>query len=780
MSESDGANLPEGTAAEALAEILAYEKEYQTWEQRGEAIVKRYRDERSEATNIRAVIRKFNVLWSNTETLRPTLYARLPRVQVERRFKDADPVGRTACEIAERAGNYLLETSPFDNVQRLCVQDLLLPGRGAQWINYRAEMSEVEQPMDSDDPKEDEEVKEPELEKVREMIEPIYVAWRDFGHSPKRTWQEVTKVWRITYMGRKQLVKRFGEKGESIPLDRKADDTKDKSPDSLNDTASVYELWDKKTRKVCWVHKNEKDYLDESDPPVDLQDFWPLPRPIWSTLTNDTLVPVPLFALYQDQAAELDKITNRIGRFTDGLKLAGVCDASVPELTRLLSPNGAADNMLIPVANFAALQEKGGINGAVQLLPLQDISSTLLQLYEAREQILNVIYQVTGIADIIRGATNPNETATAQSIKGQFASLRIKDTQAEVARFARDAARIMVEMAVELYEPETLYEMVQADQFTKLTAQEQQRAQTQAQFAQITRQPAPPPPKPMEEFQQALRMLRDDKMRSFHIDIETDSTIAMNEQEDKQNVTEFLAALGQFMQGFGPMIQEMPALAPVAGEALLYATRRYKAGRSLETAIEKAVAQIEQAATQPKPPPPEMLKIQAEQQAKQADLQRQKEKDAADIQTDRLKNDQDAQANQAKIAQDAEKAKTELQIKTAELALKERELELKERELHLKARDSENTAKATERSHQLEEAKAVSSGVTGVKNAPPHPLEKHLTNLAEQVTLSSKEHAQASKALAEGMGQFAKVMGAPRKLVKDAKTGEKRSELVVN
>src|ERR1044071_5962294 len=112
-----------GTAYDAIQDITAYEKEYQKWEQRGKQIIRRYRDERSEATNLRVVSRKMNILWSNTETLKPTLYARLPRVQVERRFKDSDPVGKTACEIAERAGNYLLETSPFDNVMRLCVQD---------------------------------------------------------------------------------------------------------------------------------------------------------------------------------------------------------------------------------------------------------------------------------------------------------------------------------------------------------------------------------------------------------------------------------------------------------------------------------------------------------------------------------------------------------------------------------------------------------------------------------------------------------------------------------
>jgi hypothetical protein len=685
-SEAGLATFSTGTAFEAIAEINQYEKDFQKWESRGKQIVQRYRDERSEASNLRVVSRKFNILWSNTETLMPTLYARLPRVQVERRFRDADPIGRTACEIAERAGNYLLETSPFNFVQRLSVKDVLLVGRGTQWINYRADLSEVEGPTNSkdygnatdsysgkavqhqkggaegvrqrpgDSGKGEREGQagesQVELEKIKETIEPIYVDFRDFGHSPKRSWQEVTRVWRITFMTRKQLTDRFGDElGSKIPLDRKAQSIKETQPDTLRDTAAIYEIWDSRARKVCWVHKSEKDYLDESDPPVNLQDFFPCPRPLWSTMTNDTLVPVPLYTLYQDQAAELDKITNRIGRFSDGLKLVGIYDSSVPELGRLLSPNGTPDNMLVPVANYAGVAEKGGIPGTVSFIPLKEIAETLLSLYSARDQILNVIYQVTGLSDIIRGASNPNETATAQQIKGQYASLRIKDMQAEVARFSRDSARIIVEIAIEMFEPETLYEMVQADQFCQPTQREQQRAQLMQRFGM-------PPEKPMEQFNQALRMLRDDRMRSFHIDIETDSTIALDEQAEKEAVGEFFKAVGSFIQGFGPMIQEMPEMAPVAKEMLLYGVRRFKAGRGIETALEEAMDKITQKAAMPKPPPPEVQKVQAQiendkQKARlqiaqgQQEIQQKAQSHAQDLQFKQAEHQMDLKANMA-------------------------------------------------------------------------------------------------------------------------------------
>ena len=662
-----------GSATATIQNIESYEKEYQQWERRGEAVVKRYRDERNEASNARVTARKYNILWANTETLRPSLYARAPTVQVERRFKDSDPVGRVASEIAERAGQYLVETSDYDAVMKAVVEDYLLPGRAIAWINYKADFSDPEGPMDGEETEETPEQKAEEtpLDKVREMVVPIYVGYKDFGHSPVRTWQEVTQCWRVCHMNREKLVARFGsELGNKLPLDRHKEAASD-TGEVNEDTSSIYEVFDKARRKVCWIHKSETDYLEEVAPPVDLQGFWPFPRPLWSTSTNDTLIPIPLYALYQDQAAELDKITNRIARLTDGLKLAGVYDASIPELQRILSPHGAPDNMLIPVSNYAGLREKGGVRGSIELVPLDLIAATLMSLYEARQQVLGVIYQVTGLSDIIRGESNPNETARAQSIKSQFASLRIKDAQAEVARFAKDLIAIMVETAVEMYEPQTLYDMVMAASFIQLSPREQQEAQ-------MLQQAGMPVPPPKEQFEAALKLLRDDRMRSFHIDIETDSTVALNDQEEKNSVTEFLTAFGGFISNFGPMIKSMPALAPVAGEALLFATRRYRAGRLLENTIEQAVAQLTQQASQPAPDP-EVQKAQAEmaaeQQKTQAEMQLAQAKIQSTMQVKSAELTSDVQVKNNELSAEAQMHQQDLAFKAAE-AQKDREAEL--------------------------------------------------------------------------------------------------------
>src|SRR6266566_7615791 len=71
------------------------------WVARGEAIIKRYRDERNRTDEEGQ--RRYNALWANVEILKPALYGKTPLPVAERRFKDKDPTGRSAAQILERA-----------------------------------------------------------------------------------------------------------------------------------------------------------------------------------------------------------------------------------------------------------------------------------------------------------------------------------------------------------------------------------------------------------------------------------------------------------------------------------------------------------------------------------------------------------------------------------------------------------------------------------------------------------------------------------------------------
>lgn len=652
-----------GTGAQPIiAQISAYETQYQPWIERGNAIIKRYRDVRLGSTNAPLnplVQRKFNILWSNVETLKPTLWARLPKVIVEREYKDKDPVARIACEIAERAGNYTIRKEKLGDVMKSCVADRLLPGRAVAWVDYQVEGGQ--QPVTDPTGASVMDAKgQPQTQfvKTSERAVPRYCDWLDFGHSPVRVWDEVKYAWYIVYLDEDALKKRFpqfyGPNVQPIPLDRKPEDDKNRV-DTVIPQSTIYVVYCKAEKVIRWVHKSVEVILDEQPPSVNFEDFWPWPKPLFATMTNESLQPIPDFYYYQDQADELDKITNRLARVIDGIKVVGVYDQNVDALQRLFHPNGAPDNLLTPVQNWAAFAEKGGITAAFQLAPLGELIETANGLVQQREQILQVIYQITGIADIVRGASDPNETATAQGIKSQFASLRIKDTQNEVARFSRDIAAMIVECIVENFEPDTIKQMTLAETFCK---------GPDGQFDP-------------QLFQQALGMLRDQKLRDFHIDIETDSTINLDDQAEKMAANEFMQAMATFIQAWGPVVENKPALLPMVSEMLLFLARRYRAGRSLEGAIENAMQALQQQAQQGPKPDPEMTKVQGQlqlaQQKAQMDLQAKQQQGALDAQLEQQKAQREDHREtvqaQADMAVEQQKAQLDMQIAREKAAL---------------------------------------------------------------------------------------------------------------
>ena len=127
--------MDNSSAQKWLNIISQYDNEFKKWENRTNKIVKRYRDDnRNQNTNETA---KFNILWSNVQTLIPAVYAKLPKASVNRRFGDNDPVGRVASQLIERALDFEIEHySDFRSAMRHSVEDRFLGGRGVSWVRY--------------------------------------------------------------------------------------------------------------------------------------------------------------------------------------------------------------------------------------------------------------------------------------------------------------------------------------------------------------------------------------------------------------------------------------------------------------------------------------------------------------------------------------------------------------------------------------------------------------------------------------------------------------------
>jgi hypothetical protein len=552
----------------------------------------------------------------------------------------------------ERALEYEIEHyGDYASAMKQTVQDRLLGGRGTAWVRYEPHITgeaggEAEGAPDDgwqitediDEAETEGGIYREDQERIEYECAPVdYVHWRDFGLTVARTWEEVTAVWRKVYMGRPALVERFGEElGGKIPLDTKPETSKsfnEKMGEGAKE-AVIYEIWDKTSGQVLWLSKSLGKILDERDDPLQLENFWPCPKPMFSTLTTDTLVPVPDFVLYQDQARQLDTLADRIDGFIQALKVRGVYDAAEPSLGRLFTEGD--NNALLPIKNYAAFSEKGGMIGAISLVDIKPIAEGLNMAYQAMEQVKGQIYEIMGIADIQRGQTDPNETLGAQIIKSNNASGRLKTMQHDVVNFATALLQIKAQIICQHFTDDTIVKISGAMQ---LSPQDQQL------------------------IPQALQLLKNEPAKNFRIEVTSDSMIYQDEQQEKQDRMEFLSAVSGFLSQAVPAVQSTPELTPLIVEMLKFGVSAFKVGKSMEGLIDETADKFREQAKamegQPKPPPPEVLKAQAEAQAKMQEIQAKAQADLqlkqADMQVEKNRQEMQAQENAIKFRLEAER-----------------------------------------------------------------------------------------------------------------------------
>lgn len=568
------------------------------------------RDERAESAD-----REYSIFWANIEVLKPAIYARSPVPVVVPRFKDGNDVARAASDTLERCLTTTFEQSDLDGCIREVRDELLRYSRG----QGRARLS---------------------TRNGTPCVEFDFFTAADFAHDPARTWREGSWVAFRAWLSKDKLEARFAkaaiERGydiASIPRKKRDKNAAASSPD---DQAAVWEIWCKDSGKVHFYAEDfNSTLLDEVDPWINLSGFWPCPKPAYGTLVPGKLLPVPDIRQYKDQIEEINEYTARIASLSQSIKVRGFYPAGASEIGDAIEAAlKTTDNrqVLIPVSSFAAL---GGssFKDNIVWLPLEQIISTIQTLIELRKVVIEDVYQITGISDIIRGQSVASETATAQQIKAQWGSIRIRERQNELARFARDMTRIAGEIIAENFDPQTMAQMsqVQLPQLAQKQQAQQQVQQVQQQ-SQMTGQPAPPVPPEMQKmldtpaFEEVMGFLADDKARGFLIDIETDSTIQPDEDAEKQRRTEFVQTVGGLMQQAIPAIQAMPQLGQFIGETLKFLAAAFRAGRPLEGSIDQLVEEIDALATQPKPPPqpsPDVVaKAQAEKDKAQAEIQK--------------------------------------------------------------------------------------------------------------------------------------------------------------
>jgi len=621
--------------------------------------------------------REFNIFHANIETIVPALYNSTPIPDVRRRFADKDPVGKVVSDIIERSLSFSVDTYDFDGTMHATIKDSEIADRGVARVRFLPTFGKNQDGTET-------------LSYAEVNCE--HVLWRDFRRGPGRFWGEVPWISFRHFLSKDEIGKLIAGTDidiEEIPLNYSSDGTDDKKEkDAKADVFKrglVWEIWDKDGKKVLFIcHDYHDRVLKTEDDPLQLTKFFPIPKPLQAIEQTGSLVPVTPLRIYEDLVNELNIVTKRITKLIKTLRPRGLYGGNAQDVK---SVSEAEDGELVPATDVMAFLNQGGLEKAIHWYPLDPTTLAIKTLYEQREVIKQTIYEVTGIADILRGATDPGETLGAQQLKAQWGSLRIQRRQSEVARFARDLFEIKAEIIATKFDWPLLSKMTGIELPSQEQKQTVQGLMQQVQQAQQAGQEIPPQIASQAEQAQEMMsqpsqeevmgLLQDDISRQYRIDIESDSTIRNDLTRNQQTMNLFLQGTAQFGQAMGPIIMADASMKPVVMEIYGAFARQFKLGRQAEDAIEAATEQAQKTKDQP---PPEDPKIAAEK----AKAEHEKEKMGLEMQMKQAEH------------------QMKMEMMQAEMAIKREELQMKQQELQMKQQAAQVDAEMAQRKAQID------------------------------------------------------------------------------
>lgn len=690
----------------------------------------------------------FNILYSNVETIVPAIINSPPAPDIRRRFGDADEVAKEFSELVERSIRMQVDDSKLQIELEAIAQDAFLAGRGVVRLRFKAditgepdleEIAELAEQSDDvngdtfgkhdsgelgDDEhatskggdsraaypevngQPDELVSNP-VSVSNERITFEAVSWRDYRHGPAKRWED--RKWDAFRHSMPQ--DDIDEFQEDDMVNAQMSGQERMEQGEKDTDIVIWEIWCRKSLKVKFVKETTGEIIKVIDDPLNLSGFFPIATPVQPVELTGRLMPINPFAVYSKLADELDATTKRIGVLLDAMRVKGWYAGDANDLESITSLD---DNEFAPISNAEIWAAHGGIKGAIEFWPLEKFSAALKELYVSREQTKQSIYEITGISDIVRGASKASETLGAQEIKSQWGSLRIQKAQRAMERCARDLFVMMSEIIPDKFSPETLQKMtgvqliptqqdltpVPMPQPTpEMQPEQMQQAMAQAQKAEQERQ------QKLAKLEQINAMLHEKVTTSYRVDVETDSTVRADLTRQKQEVAEFLKGSGAYFQSVGPLVQQGMLPADVAIEIYASNSRMFNLGKSTEDAIDSMIDMAKEKAKQPPAPNPEAIKAKADLEAQQMDgqIKQQQAQSSAALDAMKLKMaEQEMQGkmqlaiaqnqNESQKAQhDAAIAVLTQQIKSLEVQIKNVDLAIKQTDLQIKQEQSAQT-----------------------------------------------------------------------------------------
>jgi len=623
-------------------EMSAAEKRLRDFTKEGNEVNAIYLDEDShQYEDVRS---RLNLFYTNVATTQAMLYGNTPQIDVSREHADPDDdIARVASVLYERMLQNGDAQEPLAAALKHALQDRLIPGLGTARVRYTFESEKI-----SAINPETMEVEEQE-QTTNEDVPVDYVHWQDFRWGWARTWKEMPWMAYRSYLDKETVKKRFGEKvaenleyKNQLPSGQSKDDaTYDADQENNIQKAEIWEIWCKKTGKVYWWSYGADLILDVKDDPLELEGFWPSPRPMAANLTTSLFVPKSDYLMHQDLYRETDVLYARIVIITRAVKVVGVYDKSATDSVGRMLKEGV-ENDLIPVDNWAMFGEKGGLQGTIDWFPVQEVVGVLATLQQALGSTIELLSQTTGMSDLLRGANTDQYTSDGTNqLTAKFGSIRIQELQDEFARFASDLQALKAEVIGKHYSPQSILQ------------------QSNAQFM---------PEADRDKVMPAVQLMQSPDIK-WRVDIRPESLAMIDYAQLKQERTEFLNAMATYIQSAQAAVKQIPGSLPVMLEMLKWGMAGFKGSDMLEGTMDAAI----EAAKKAPPPGQDDGKQQQQmmQMQMQMEMQKIQAKAQADMQVAQAKMQGELQKiqmdNQATMQEQQQKANGDLQKITADL-----------------------------------------------------------------------------------------------------------------
>lgn len=691
---SEGASLQEA-GKKWLVRIEDAEKVEKNWLDDAAMAVSAYTGEGNKVDTTSAevgVAPDFNILYANVETIVPATINSAPAPDIRRRFGNEDPVARDFAQIVERSIRIQVDDSKLQVEMEAMAQDGFLAGRGVIRLRFKSDFEQGGETIDeelsaiaskddeADDQGEDLPYdQQPEETVTNERICFEAVSWRDYRHGPAKRWED--RPWEAF-----RHVIGCDDYDDFVDASLVASQATDSTaPTESDKDHEAWEVWDRKSKTVLFVSANDGKVLKRVKDPLGLSKFFPTATPVQPIEINGRLMPVNPYSIYRKLAEELDMTTKRIRIITEQLKVKGWYGVSPTDIQAVLD---GEDNEFVAIAEAERWAAAGGLQNAIIFWPVEKLIVVLQQLYTLRDQTKQAIYEITGISDIVRGASKATETLGAQQLKSQWGSLRIQKMQRMIERAARDLFVMMSEIIPAKFSPETLQKMT--DIQIVPTEQDLTPIPPAAPPPPAPGQPPIPPEQMQQLQQQAMQAQEAEKARQaklqhlmqlralmheqvsayFRIDVESDSTIQADLTKQKAEATGFMQAASAYFTAVGPLVQQGALPMELAMEIFGSFSRLFKLGKSVEDVVEELVqmakAKGKQQQTGPKPDPKaEAAAAEQKQKIEAAQIDQQ-------IKIESAKTDHGIKQQNAAL--DAQIKNTELQIKQAQLAMVNRQM----------------------------------------------------------------------------------------------------------